>query len=470
MSLTQLKINNQDLTLNADKSFLTADSSVGDGSIAVDSINLFAVNQILVIGAIGNEGAEIVKTHASAAPSGFTVTLASNLKHTHSRGTPVFIITYDQYELSNAATSTGSKTLATTTLGSGLLAIDPESYDTLYSDTQFSSGGYFVRKYNSITANFSSYSDFIPYTGLADNTIGSVKDRALRQLGETRNDLITDQFLNEAIYEARRSVDQDPRIFRWTFRTAFGAIIGQCISGAYTVAAPSDLRDLNTYKNILGITFGRQNRPCIYQDRVRFNQNYLNVAHTTLNGVVAGGATSIVLTSSHNFDNSGSISVASGAVGTLHTNLTYTANNRSTNTLTGVTGVPGGGYATGLDVWQNANFFGLPTAYTIDNGVLEFDVPFYDMLDGRNIIMDYYKALPAITTDSQAFDEPFYDLYVSWLKWRIKYLKANGKIDRDGDPDYKDWNEGIGKIIAQEVGGQRVHMVPDIEGFLSATQ
>ena len=470
MSLIQLQINNQDLTANADKTYLGNDSAVGDSTITVQNIHLFAVNQILVVGSIGNEGTEIIKTHASTAPTGTTITLAAALTQSHSRGTPVYIILFDQYELSNASVSGGSKTLLTTTLGSGLIAIDPEQIYTLYNDSQFSSGGYYTRKYNSITSNFSGYSDFIPYTGLPDNSIGSVKQRALEQLGETYNDLITDGKLNSSLYEARRMVDQDPRIFRWTFRQKFNQIIGQCVSGNWSVSAPSDLRDRNTYKNILGLTMGRQNRPIIYQDRVRFNQNYLNAARTTLNGAVSSGASSIVLTSSHDLDDSGAITVAGSGVGVLRTIVSYTGNNRSTNTLTGVTGVPVAGFPDASLVWQNANFMGLPTAYTIDSGILYFDVPFYDQLDGRNIIMDYYAALPTITTDSQTFDEPFYDLYVSYLKWKIKYLKANGKIDKDTDTDYKEWNEGIGRIIAQEVGGQKINFVPDVEGFLSATQ
>ena len=103
-----------------------------------------------------------------------------------------------------------------------------------------------------------------------------------------------------------------------------------------------------------------------------------------------------------------------------------------------------------MDVWENANFFGLPTAYTIDSGLIKFDVPFYNSLNGRNIIMDYYMTVPTITSDSNVFDEPFWDMYTSFLKWKIAYKKSNGKIDRDSNSDYKDWQEGMGKVIAQE--------------------
>ncbi|MES2216677.1 MAG: hypothetical protein V4481_05290 [Patescibacteria group bacterium] len=447
------------------RTFLDADASAGDSTLTANGIN-FSVGQYIMIGQPGALKTEIIRIHASTTPTSTLITLASALKFPHNRGDVVRFIPYNAIWI-DVSTDGGStySFLATTT-------IRADSTDTYYQNAAGSSTDYYRIKFeNSSDTTFSSYSDGIPATGYADNTIGSVKRRALRELGEEVGDLFKDSDLNDWLQQGRRQMDQMPQVYRFTFRTKFNTIIGQCISGNWTVSAPTDLRDRNTFKNILGIKFGRQNRPCVYQDRVRFNQNYLNVAQSTLNGVVAGGATTITLTSSHDFDDSGSVVVASPSVGGSRVTLTYTANNRSTNVLSGVSGVPAiAGFITGLNVWQNANFFGLPTAYTIDAGLIQFDVPFYDQLDGRNIVMDYYSTVPAITTDSQTFDEPFYDEYVSWLKWKIKYKKANGKINRDTDTDYKDWMEGVAKVIAQETNGQQISMIPDIEGFLSAMQ
>ena len=49
MSLLQLKINNQDLTAGADKTYLAADSAVGDSTISVQSINKFAMKLFLLV-------------------------------------------------------------------------------------------------------------------------------------------------------------------------------------------------------------------------------------------------------------------------------------------------------------------------------------------------------------------------------------------------------------------------------------
>jgi hypothetical protein len=442
------------------KTFLDADCIAGATSLSANGIN-FSNTQYVVIGQPGALKTEIVQISGSPTATSITVGATS---FPHSRGDIIRFIPYNQIVAEWSADGTTFTPISAINIRSD----SSETY--LNQPADLSTYSYKFRLYNSTAATYSQYSAVIPATGYADNTIGSVKRRALREMGEQLGDLVTDNDLNDWLQQARRQMDQMPQVLRWTFRQKFNTTIGQCIPGAYSVAAPTDLRDRNTFKNILGLRFGRQNRPCVYQDSVRFQQNFLNVAHSTLNGVVSFGASSIILTSSHDFDDSGSITIAAGAVGGTRTVLSYTGNNRSTNTLTGVTGVPVAGLLTGLDSWQNANFFGLPTAYTIDSGLIRFDVPFYDALDGRNIVMDYYTTIPSITTDSGVFDEGFYDHYVSFLKFKIAYKKANGKIDRDSNSDWKDWQEGVAKVIGQEVSGQRIHMVPDIEGFLSATQ
>ena len=440
------------------RTFLDADSVAGATTLSTNGVN-FSNLQYIVIGQPGELKTEIVQISGTPTATSMNISATS---FPHNRGDIIRYIPYNQ--ITAEWSSDGVSFTALSPIS--IRADSTESYLNQASD--LSTYTYRFRFNNG--TSYSQYSSTVPATGYGDNTIGSVKRRALREIGEEVGDLIRDSDLNDWLQQGRRQLDQMPQVLRWSFRTKFFTTIGQCIAGMYTVAAPTDLRDRNTYKNILGLTFGRQNRPCVYQPRVRFNQNFLNVAHSTLNGAVAYGASSITLTSTHDLDDSGSLSVAGNAVGTLHSNIAYTANNRATNTLTGVTGVPAAGYITGLDVWQNANFMGLPTAYTIDAGLISFDVPFYDALDGRNIIMDYYSTIPSITSDYQTFDEPFYDEYVAWLKWKIKYKKANGKIDRDSDPDYRDWMEGVQKVIGQETNGQRIWMIPDVEGFLSATQ
>lgn len=460
---------------NNQRTYLSADIASGVSSISADGVN-FSIGQFILIGQPGNLGTEIIQIHAATPPTATTITLASATVFAHNRGDVVVNIPYNQIVAEWATSQTGSYTALSAVI---IRADSSETYLQQASDPL--TYWYRFRFKNSSTGLFSPYSDTVAGTGFADNSIGSVKRRALREIGENYSVLFTDQDLNDWIQEARRAADQNPAIFRWSFRTAFNNITGQVLAGQWRVAVPTNLRDPNSPKNILSIRVANQNRPCVYQDRRRFNQNYLNIQHATVTTQAAAASTSLILSNSADFANSGAITLANNSVGDGLIVVSYTGNNRTTNTLTGIPASGTGSIAAprtvlvGTDVWQNSGSasipFGLPTAYTIGgDGYLYFDVPIKVDYDGMNVKDDHYTIIPAISTDDQTFDEPFYDLYVSWLKWKIKYKKANGKIDRDGDPDYKDWITGLSNLIAQEFPAQRVSFVPDIEGFLSSTE
>lgn len=444
------------------KAYLDADSASGVSALSADGTD-FAISQYIIIGQPGNEKSEIVQVHASTSPTSTTITLVAATSFPHNRGDVLRFIPYNQI---TPERSVNGGTSFSTLSALNIRADATETY--LQRTADASTDVYRYRFSNSTSALFSAYSDNLTASGYADNTIWSIKQRALRQVGEKTSDLITDQDLNDWIQEARRWADQDPAVLRWSFRTKFGQVIGQMLAGQWSIAAPTTLRDPNTYKNILSLRMANQNRPLVYQDRVRFNQNYLNVVHTTVASAYTHGSTSLVLTSTHDLDSSGAISVANNSVADGLISIAYSANNKSTNTLT-ITATAARDISAATDVWQRA-VFGLPTAYTIDNGTLYFDVPLKVDYDGQDMKGDWYRTVPTIDTDADLFDEPFYDLYVSYLKFKIKYKKANGRIDRDGDVDWKDWVTGLSNLIGQEVPGQRINFVPDIEGFLSSTE
>ena len=455
MSLVKLQIENKDLNQEVDYGFLNADTASGSSTLSLLSINSFAVNQILLIGEIGSEKTEIIKTHASTAPSGNTVTLASNTVYAHSQGTKVYIIQYDQYELSHATSSTGSKTTLTTTLGNGLIPINPETLETYYYDTEYSTGGYFIRKKNSIDGTFSDYSDYVPYAGFGDNTVASVKERALRQLGKEIGGLITNDFLNESLWQARRELDSERK--RWSFRTSFNTDIGNVVTGAYSIDVPTTLRNPDSPQNILGLRIGDNGQNLKYVSKRTFDVWYEGTGHTTVNTQPSIGDTSIILNDTRDFDESGTITIASN-------NITYTANNESTGTLSGIPSSGDGSidtaHAVDIDVWQDKGF-GLPTEYTIFEDKIYFNVPFDSTYVDQNIWMDYYRTLPVYDSDADTFDEPQYDLFVSYLKYRIKDLEKRGTLKITQDSDYLEWLQGKEKIKRIEFLNQDVQFIPN---------
>lgn len=456
MSLVKIQIDNNDLILDADYSYLNNNFASAQNSITVDSITSFAINQILLIGDLGAEDAEIILTHGSTAPSGNTVTLLTSTTKAHGRGTKVSIIKWNQYELSHATTSTGSKTTLNTTIGSGIISIDPEKSSTLYYDAEYSSGGYFTRKKNSISSVFSDFSDYISYTGYSYNQIGYIKNTAIAQLGEKKDELLNDDFLNQALFEGRRELDN--AIPRWSFRTSFNTDIGDVVEGAYSVSVPTTLRDPDRPDHVLGLRIGGEGQNIGYVTKREFDRWYISTPHTTVATQPSVGATSIVLTSSRDFAESGSIRIASNTI-------TYTSNTQSTGTLTGIpasgTGSITIAHATTTDVWQNQSF-GLPSEYTIFEDKIYFNVPFESTYVDRNIEMDFYRTIPEYDTDGDTLDESDPDMFISYLKWKIKYLRSSGKLNLTKDSDYLEWLNRKKIFITSERANQYVAFSPDI--------
>jgi hypothetical protein len=192
--MKNLYILNTDLTVDKKNTFLTTDISSGGSTLTVRSIVGLAIDKIICIGEIGEENSEIVKTHSATAPTGTTITLASTLTFNHNRGTKVYIIDYDQIEVSWCATTTGVKTVLDT------INIQSDQDETLYSDITETTGYYFSRFKDSINTTYSDYSDPIAFGGLGANTVWSIKHRALTDLGEkVDGEIISDSWLNEAL-------------------------------------------------------------------------------------------------------------------------------------------------------------------------------------------------------------------------------------------------------------------------------
>lgn len=526
--------------------FITTDASSAASSFSVDNGLKFAIDQYIIIGNIGAEKTEILRTHASTAPTATTITLdATTSSHAHSRGERIQFIPYNQVAIEYS--TDGATYSALTTIN---IRIDAES--TYYNHTAGLSTYYYRVKFkNEADTAYSPYSDGIIATGYAENSVGKIINNALISLGENiDNEVITKEFLYSVLNEGRNEIDRHQMIEKWSFRTVFDYDAGNVIPGQYKLTLPTDLRDPATYKNILAVYIGKSKLPLQQIDKRALNNYYQGIAHTTLNGAVATSDTEITLTSSGDFDASGTVSVAAQAVnekidvinydtveieattiafveggasadtitdsgnGFLTTNDdatygfyagqtitvsgstsndgTYTidtatagtltlvstddltaesaganvkivsneANVVSTNILTDISGIRAAGHATGTDVWQGASF-GSPQEYTVDNGVMIFSCPFNDDLAGENIWLDYYKKITDINSDADTLDEPFYNIYIPYLKYKIK-LRKNPQMNVAKDPDYLDWIQKREAQVSKEWLGQDLRIEVDI--------
>lgn len=434
----------------AEKSYFLADEAAAQTTLSVNGTN-FGTDQYVVLGVPGTENCEIAKTHTSTPSTSTTITTGATT-FAHSRGEPVMAIPYNQIELYSSSDGSSYSLLST-------VSIRPDAVETYIPHAAGTTTTYYKARFkNSTDTTYSGYSSGIIVTGGADNSVESIIRRAMRSMDQEIGGKFTWSFLIETLNEARRVLDQDPRVRRWSFRQKFAQDIGAITEGQYSVSVPSDLRDPNTPKNIISVRIGKLNYHLPYVDWQRLREFYRNVAHTTVASAITADDATITLTDTGDFDESGNVVISAQTAGDGIDTVAYTGNTEASNQLTGVTGDLD--HSVGDDVWQNATF-GSPTCYSIHGGKLYFDVPFEDALSSENIYMDYYATMTAVANQGDTLDEPFYDLFLPYLRWKIRYVKAGGSIKRKEDPDWEEWETGKLAVISQELNGQAVNFSPD---------
>lgn len=438
--MSVIKIKNAPAIESEPSSFLTADVASGSSTITVKNILGFAVNQVLLIGEPGREGSEIIKTHASSAPSGTTITLASNTVKTHYTGDKIYLMLYDQVEFSTATTAGGSKSVLTTT------ALWPDSPTTEYNDTASSTGYYFARFKNTISTTYSSYSDAMPVAGWASNTVGYAVKRALADVKEQLSSTLTISDCYEWINECLRLVQG--KLKRWPEHYSYNAVLGQVSLGTHLVAMPTDAYDTETNKSLIGFRIGT-GRDLVYRSPVAFDRMLFNVASTQVTTQASANDTTLEIDNSYDFDDSGSVDVF--VSGTKYT-ITYTGVTRSA-TAGILTGVPASGTGSisvtipvDTYVWQNQTE-GTPEVFTVRNSNIEF-YPLADSNnDNANAYGDYSKVATSVDSDGDTIDLQRYDMTQAYLTWRIKMkAKNNGDLDMN-DGYYLSFKERMNDAI-----------------------
>jgi hypothetical protein len=421
MSLQPITAQNSQLSLDRYRNNLSADCVFGANTITVYGISQFAVNQILLIGEFGNKGSELIKTHAATSPSGSTITLSTTLAKSHPKDTPVYIYSFDKVEFSHADTLTGAKTV----LGS-VQDLDPTQSEMVYEDTTNTAGYYFVRYYNSVTGVFSDYSDGVPYAGLPENTVGYAIDLAMRELDAKFTDKLTYGMLlgwaNQMLHLVRG------KLKAWSEYQEFDYVVGTMSMGVRRFAMPSTCYDVNSNKSVLNVRVG-DGFPLIWMTRSEYVQAMEGITYTEITTLAVVGGTSLVLDDTSDLDDTGSVTVY--VSGTKYT-VEYTANSRSTNTLTVATDQITYAFPVDSPVIQNVDEHD-PDYYSIFDGYV-YVFPFITSdYEGRNLIMDFYTDIVSVDSDMDTIPGVRFDMLIQYLKWKIK-----GVINEKGKEDMKD--------------------------------
>lgn len=454
-------VDNTDLTFEKRFSFLTEDVIATGTTFRIQSIVGFeslttSSGQVLCIGEIGNERTEIVTTSSATGPSSSykEITLSAGMAFDHTQDTKVYIIDWNRADLQWSATATGTKS----TIRAYPLIIQPDQHETLFVDTSQTSGFYFVRFNETVGNTNSSFSDPIPFGGYDDNSVFSIKQRAIDSVGEeVDGNIITHKFLNESLWEARREYHQAPG--KRPFRREFNTIIGTALTGSYRIELPLDAERPYTAENIYGVRIGTGEN-LGYIDKKEWDFYYQGKAHSTLDvPYTRNTSTSLWLVSGGDFSQSATISMEG-------TNIGVTRITGSKNSFT-ITSHGNWSASAGSDAWENVSY-GLPNKFTVfadpgGSAHIYFNQPIDTAYIDQNIYADYYRTLLGFDSDADILDEPNYDMFEHYLAAKVKHRKKRGEADITQDSDYKLWLFKKSESLSREVLSTDLHIIPGID-------
>ena len=534
----KLRISLAPLGENADEmSELSAAIVASDPTFSVLDANKFAVNKILLIGELGTEQSEIVKTNASTGPLAGLITLVTgtsttNLtpsvasktfttqsglaiqigdrvratsdsnsaiymeglvtsysgttlivsvdtigtasakadwtirqvcRYSHPVGTKVYMIQYDQIELTRSTTVTGSKTALTTTIGTGYVALEADEKTQVYDETEYTSGYYFGRFRNSIAGTFGDYCDAVPYGGFTEDTAGYVIDHALKQSGiETFTDVITPLWCYDQLTEMLRYVQGKQK--RWNKYQNLNAILTQTVRGTREITMPADIYDPNSNRSLTGIRVG-DGVNLVFKDPDEFEEMLWGQKETEVATQQTSGGTTLVVDNAYDFEDSGTITFFISGV---KYDVTYTSITRSTGTFNGIPASGDGSISVTVPVdtkiYQNYQE-GQPIYYTVRNQKIEILPMPSDIWDNKNVYGDYWTIATSVNSDSDSLDVERADMAKKWLTWKMRCMKKNeGKLDYE-DGDYKMFADILKDAVVFKGGLMKHKMMPKVNGI-----
>jgi len=237
--MRKVLISNSILQDDTYKTNLSAAYSSGT-SLSVLSSTTFAANDELVVGQIGEELAELKK--CTAVPTDTTITLASALKFSHSKDTPVYKVAWDMVEIEGKATAGGA--FATLTQS----AIQWDKKDTIYYHSAGTSDWYYRYKfYNSVTLTYSEYSPTITGAGYTRPSLGFMITEIRKIVQDVDRKIVTDTEIMRFI-NAAQDIISGVRSDWWFLKTEDSAIT--TTGGTRKYALPTGVGNLGTVESI----------------------------------------------------------------------------------------------------------------------------------------------------------------------------------------------------------------------------
>jgi hypothetical protein len=400
-------------------------------TLTVSDNSEFADNDFILLGAVGDNKSEEIDINGTPT-LGTVLTVTNTTAFDHSISTPVTKIYERGIKIYGAATDGGSLTLIesvdalTTPLADAVMIQWGKEYTEFNLDSGDTSYAFYVVKFTDGTTD-SSASIYVPASGHPSNSVARIVKTAL---GKTRSkiddNLITYDFLVEALNDWQDEVanysDKNEIPKDWAFeifhdKTSLSASENV---NSYALSGLSEtLKYSNTKDAILNVHFGKKILDFIDYDQ--FDEGFEDTVNTTLASGASIGATSVILTDSAEFGTSGSISI--GAL-----SITYTANDKTTNTLSGIPASGAGSITSAVNsgdqVWQGVSP-SLPRRYTIFNGNILLDKPVKTDYVSYKIKIKGLKQLSRLVSMASKTDITFTYVGAIYLAHRIEERKGN---------------------------------------------
>ena len=440
-------INNNIMVLNdyiirgRPQTTLSASADAAATTISVFSIEGFSEGNFYALIGYGSGNAELIKMHASTAPSGTTITLAAALANNHDANEPVNFVNFNQIEYSLATTATGTKTVLSTD------SIMETKKWSIYCDATNSTGYAFVRFKNSDATTYSGYSAPAPYANAAFNTCEYIINEALIETKQTFTDSLTPSYCLKQIDECLRDIRKNKNKLSWS--QSFNAILGQTAEGVFRYSMPTDIYDKYSIKAIERLSLGGEPALNFADPNYFFNQLMTDVHFTQVTTDASLGDITLEINNSYDFDDDGSVNVGGE-------NVTYTGITRSA-TAGILTGVPASGTGAiptagiSADDWVfQGETNSEPKYWTAYNGYIYIYPLVDDTWDNFNVNIDYFKTITSVDSLEDAVDYIQFDLIKYWLKWKIKAIEKNDGILDLNDADYLLYRDSLATLIKKD--------------------
>jgi len=406
-------------------------------------------NTWCVINGFGNSTSELrrIVGHANDGRQ-FDV---STLEYKHTRGESVSVVPFSAIVLQGCTTETGTYTTVKTQQIDYQSSVTAVSIDFEDNPTYRFYKIYFVDTASGSTSLLSS--SVICNIDSTTSTNTQIFVNSVRTVNNVGSD-ISDSFIIECINDARDYIDSEaPAAMRsWNSEFDYPRTL---IAGTNFIDLPSDIRVSHSNKSLLRARivsnqFAFQ-KDLNYVDKATWNYVTRFTSPYTVSGNVTSGATSIVLTNTSSLGDSGSISIAAETVSQDIMVVTFTANDKATNTLTVTGSTVTRNITSGTQAW-NATNFSYPQYYTVFDGKIWLDYPVSSQLNGSQVYLDYYKTIPRITSVQDELPEEYFNIYKPYIAYRLK--KFRDKNIKPTDIDYSEFVAKVKKLHDNSYNGQ----------------